>query len=72
MKDTKIEEKIKKADLRYFALSPRWCNDGEKTRTKYPIVFWLNPHDQHIYNSGWFTVEELEQWISKTGPVLKK
>jgi hypothetical protein len=72
MKDTKIEEKIKKADLRYFALSPRWCNDGEKTRTKYPIVFWLNPHDQHIYNSDWFTVEELEQWISKTGPVLKK
>jgi hypothetical protein len=69
---TGIVKKLAKAEKRYMALSPRWCSDNDKLRTKYDVIYWLNPYDQHIVNYGWFTVEELEQWISKTGPVLKK
>ncbi len=55
----------------YMALSPRWANEDEKERTKYDVVFWLNPYNQDIHNFGWFTVEELEQWLEDEGPILK-
>lgn len=40
--------------------------------TKYAIVFWLNPWEQRIHHSGWFTVEELELWAENKGPVMKE
>lgn len=63
----------------YFALSPRWVDgftrrDDDRPlseRTAYPVLFWLNPYHQSQYESGWFTVEELDQWIAGTGPVVK-
>ena len=57
----------------YYALSPRWAKDVTvKSRTKYPVVFWLNPQNQKENNFGWFTVEELEQWIHGKGPIPGK
>lgn len=50
----------------YFALSPRWAND-EHTEIK----FWLNPQDQKNVNYGWFTVEDLDDWIAGTGKIPK-
>jgi hypothetical protein len=34
------------------------------------IRFWLNPVDQHSYNVGWFSIDELIQWAHDMGPVL--
>jgi len=64
---TGIEKILKEAGKRYFALSPRW-----KDETKTEVIFWLNPMDQHIYNFGWFGVEELKQWANNEGPVIMK
>jgi len=57
----------------YYALSPKWVKDvNVKSKTKYSVVFWLNPQNQQENNFGWFTVEELEQWISGKGPIPGK
>jgi hypothetical protein len=62
-----------KSGCKWFALRARW-NDftGNSTKkTKHPVVYWLNPRDQERLNFGWFTVEELEQWIEGKGPIVK-
>ena len=65
----------------YHALAPKWAesirtiqrDDKEVTlSTKHPVVFFLNPARQKEFNHGWFTVEELEQWLEGEGPVIKK
>ena len=70
---TKIEEKLKKANLRYYALSPRWTKDlnMEGLQTRYKVVFFLNPHEQSKYNSGWVTVEDLLDWIKGKGKIVR-
>jgi hypothetical protein len=74
-KATGIEEKVcaaLKSDFGgkpFYALSPSWKN---KQNTKHKVVFWLNPTDQQKNNYGWFTVEELEQWIEGKGPIPMK
>lgn len=57
-----IEEELRSAGKRWFALSPR--RDGEK------ILFWLNPLEQDIHNYGWFSVEDLRLWAKDQGPVM--
>jgi hypothetical protein len=34
------------------------------------IKFWLNPNEQDLYNSGWFTIDDLIAWSHDTGPVM--
>ena len=34
------------------------------------IRFWLNPNEQDLYNSGWFSIDDLIAWIHDTGPVM--
>lgn len=34
------------------------------------IKFWLNPTDQDLYHSGWFTIDELLAWVYDTGPIM--
>lgn len=51
----------------YYALSPRWDD-----REKGTIRFWLNPTDQKNNNAGWYTVEQLRQWMQGEGPVPMK
>lgn len=62
---TGIESKLKEANKGYYALAPRRKDDGS-------IVFFLNPMQQDKNNSGWFTIQELEQWCAGTGPIPKK
>jgi len=66
-KATGIEERLKKAGKRYYALSPRFWDD---TRTE--VSFWLNPMDQHLNNYGWFSVADLDAWIAGKGPIPKE
>lgn len=69
VKATRIEDTLKAAGKGYYALQPRYFKqDGEKEELK----FFLNPREQHKYESGWFTVQELEMWAKNTGPVLKE
>jgi len=63
---TGIEAKLKKAGKSWYALSPRWTDETEQE-----LKFWLNPEQQHKYNSRWCTVEELEQWAEDKGPIVK-
>ena len=36
------------------------------------IRFWLNPKDQELYRSGWYTVDELLAWSRENGPVINR
>ena len=56
----------------YYACSPRWINDSKKKESKHPVMYWLNPQDQQANKAGWYTVEDLEQWIKDKGPIIKK
>jgi len=74
---TGIKEKLKKAGKGYFACSPAWSSTIKSTRrgeikTKYDVIYFLNPMEQRIYNFGWFTVEDLEAWIKDEGPIPMK
>jgi len=85
---TGIEKTLEKAGKRWFSLSPKrpFVDNGDgtyrpfisstreetNTITKHNVVFWLNPMEQSIHNSGWFTVEQLEEWAKDSGPVMMK
>lgn len=58
---------------RYFALAPAWTSPGliKGRSTSHPVIFFLNPAEQSKNNHGWFTVEELEQWLDGKGPIPK-
>jgi hypothetical protein len=54
----------------YYSLKPGWISD--KSKSDYPVIYWLNPREQEKNQSGWYTVEQLEQWIEGKGPVVEK
>ena len=66
-----IRTRVKKSDKNFYALSPQMLPDDHSLDTKYALRYWLNPMDQHLYNSRWSTVEELDQWIDEKGPIVK-
>lgn len=70
---TGIAKKLKKAGLGWYALKPAWRDFFKNPvyRSRYKVIFFLNPEGQDKYNSGWFTVEELLQWIKGKGPVMR-
>ena len=71
---TKIKKILEQAGKHYYCLKPMWASSmklGTNRRTRHPVIFFLNPWEQKINNSGWFTVEELKQWAKGKGPVLK-
>lgn len=59
---TGIEARLTAAGKRWFALSPRFKEDGS-------LVAWLNPMEQQKNNFGWFTVADFDAWIAGTGPI---
>jgi hypothetical protein len=59
-----IEEFLRKAGKKWFALSPSMVNGKLK--------IWLNPYEQRIHNAGSFTVDELKLWAKDQGPVMMK
>ena len=61
----------------YYACSPSWRTitetvDGRDLESAAKVMFWLNPQDQENNKAGWYTVEELEQWIEGKGPIPGK
>lgn len=76
VKSIGIEETLRKAGKAWFALSPgsvlKSRVGDQPISTKYDVMFFLNPQEQHKNNYGWFTVEELEQWADNKGPVIKE
>ena len=54
----------------YYALSPAWLHNDQKSA--YPVTYWLNPREQQKNHYGWYTVEELEQWMEGKGPIIEK
>ena len=34
------------------------------------IKFWLNPNEQDLYNSSWFSIDDLIAWSHDAGPVM--
>ncbi len=74
---TKIKNKLEKAGKKYFALTPKWSKELISTahgeiKTKYDVLYWLNPQDQKNNSYGWFTVEELLLWAENKGPVIDR
>lgn len=67
---TGITERLAAAGRRYYACSPRWKRPDKMSA--HPVMYWLNPMEQDQNNFGWFSVEELDQWIKGEGPVPKK
>ena len=76
-KTTGIKKRLEDAGRRFYALKPKWATEIKSTKdgeikTKHPVIFWLNPMDQHLYNSAWVTVEELDEWIAGKGKIMKE
>lgn len=73
---TGVKEKLKEAKKGYYSLRPMWATNIKSTKdgeikTQYPVIFFLNPYNQDKYKSGWFTVEQLLDWIDGKGPIPK-
>lgn len=74
--ETGIEKRISRSDKRFYSLKPKWTLEIKSTKngtikTKHPVIFWLNPQEQHLYESGWYTVEQLDQWIKNEGIIME-
>lgn len=71
---TGIKKRLEKAGIRWYALKAgsvmNSTKDGD-VDTKHSVMFFLNPMDQQHNNSGWYTVEQLDQWIAGEGPIPK-
>ncbi len=60
---TGIEKILRDAKKDWFYLGPKRDRDGK-------MIIWLNPREQNIHNSGYFTVEQLKLWAKDKGPVM--
>lgn len=74
---TGIIKRLEAAKRTFFACSPRWLSkefkpQGKDKKSAHPVIYWLNPTEQDENNYGYFTVEELDQWIAGTGPIPMK
>lgn len=64
-KATGIEEVLTAAGKGWYGMSPRWRNGPDSE-----LLFFMNPREQSKYGSGWFTVQELQEWAQDKGPVV--
>jgi len=78
---TGIKKKLEDADkgkrwelkeFGFYALSPRWAKERKEIETQYPVIFWLNPNHQDRFKAGYFSVENLKDWMLNKGPIIKK
>lgn len=63
--DTGIEKRLTAASKQWFALRPDYREDGT-------IRVFLNPMEQKQNNCGWFSVADLDAWITNEGPIPMK
>lgn len=64
--ETGIVDEVRASGKSFFSLSKGMVDEDDELR------IWLNPCEQHLYNYGWYTVEELRQWTKNEGPIMKK
>lgn len=74
---TGIKQQLSEARKGFYALSPAWSESIKRTKdgeikTAYPVIYFLNPYEQNQYNSGWYTVEQLQAWTRGEGPIVKQ
>lgn len=75
VKETSIEERLRNAGRRYYALSPEWIVPSDNNgliglvKTECEFRFWLNPMDQKENRHGWFSLYDLEDWIDGKGVI---
>ena len=77
--DTRPASGYKKENY-YMACSPKWIDyeNAENLnkikdlkKTKFDIQYWINYSDDDD-NYGWYTVEEIREWLSTPGLKLKQ
>lgn len=64
--DSGIKTRLSSVGRRWYALEPAWTDES-----KTAIKVFLNPGEQHLFNHGWFSLEDLEQWAEGHGPIVK-
>lgn len=62
------EEGLGFNSLKSWHFCPDQTAEGSTTMLK----FLLNPVRGDLYQHGWYSIAELEQWVNRTGPVCKK
>jgi hypothetical protein len=65
MRRSRIEKLLLRHKKAYFSLRPRRKKDGS-------VEFWLNPFQQSLYGSGYYTLQDLRAWARDKGKVIKK
>jgi hypothetical protein len=64
-----IYDKLKRYEMPFLGLKPEWVKNFDREfNTSYNIVCYLNTFSRD-YNSGWYTIEELDLWIQGVGPI---
>ena len=58
-----LKIKLSESGKRWFSLNLIEEQGGE-------IKVYLNPYDQKIYNYGWFTLQDLRNWLSDEGSIV--
>lgn len=71
---TGIIKRLADANRGYFACSASWLKptfkpQGRDPKSAHPVIYFLNPMGQDTNNSGWFTVEDLDDWIAGKGVI---
>jgi hypothetical protein len=61
-----VFELLKNSGKRFYYLGIRRLDE------KGQPSWWLNPSEQHKYESGWYTTEQLKLWAEDKGPVVEK
>jgi len=57
---------LEAAGCTYRTLTPAWFDDA-----KDEVIFYLDTNQPKLFNTGWFSLEELQQWAAGSGPVVR-
>jgi len=62
----KVQDLLRKNGCDFYACSIHW-----KDYDKKEVQWWLNPQEQHSYESGYCSLEDLKDWTKGKGKVIK-
>jgi len=63
---TGIFPRLAQFDRGFRSLTPAWFDEKQDE-----VIFLLEPDFPNAFNSGWFTLEELDDWTRDRGPVMR-
>ena len=64
--ETSILAQLRRAGAQYHVLTPAWFDEA-----KDEVIFYLEPSQPNSYNTGWFTLAELQAWANGYGPIVR-